>query len=316
MKINFFRVLSSLLALLLLIGCSSEFSNEQSRPVYDYDEDGDPVIVNPPERDDGDFGNVRSYCYGISTPQAPVAIIDIPDDLPLSYDLSDYLPPVGSQGTQGSCVGWATGYYLKSLQENMEDESNGIIDADNLMSPAYIYNQIKAGDCQAGSSIQDALQLLFDEGVTDYSLMPYDENDCSTLPTQIQKQAALENRIESFAYLDSNALLDQTKAFLNKGQPIVIAVAIDNAYFGARDDNGLHIYRKFQNVDGAHAMLVVGYDDDLQAVKAVNSWGNDWGNDGFVWIDYKAFTEVLDPISDFKVLCEAWVSTDLVIAPI
>ena len=118
MKINFFRVLSSLIVLLFFIGCSSEFSNEQNRPVYDYDDDGDPVIINPPDRDDGDFGNVPSYCYGFSTPQAPVAVIDIPDDLPLSFDLSDHLPAIGNQGAQGSCVGWATGYYLKSLQEN------------------------------------------------------------------------------------------------------------------------------------------------------------------------------------------------------
>ena len=58
-------------------------------------------------------------------------------------------------------------------------------------------------------------------------------------------------------------------------------------------------------------MLVVGYDDAMNAFKAVNSWGPEWGDQGFVWIDFKAFEEANDPESDFKILCEAWISNDL-----
>ena len=60
-------------------------------------------------------------------------------------------------------------------------------------------------------------------------------------------------------------------------------------------------------------MLVVGYDDDMNAFKVVNSWGKGWGNDGFVWIDYKAFKEAGDAISDFQVLCEAWITKDIIL---
>jgi hypothetical protein len=31
-----------------------------------------------------------------------------------------------------------------------------------------------------------------------------------------------------------------------------------------------------------------------------------------VWIDYKAFEEANNPESDFKILCEAWVSYDFI----
>ncbi len=60
-------------------------------------------------------------------------------------------------------------------------------------------------------------------------------------------------------------------------------------------------------------MLVVGYSDEMNAFKVVNSWGKDWGNQGFVWIDYKAWEQANDIDADFKILCEAWVTNDIII---
>ena len=34
-----------------------------------------------------------------------------------SVDLSSDIPPIGDQGQRGSCVGWSSGYYLKSWWE-------------------------------------------------------------------------------------------------------------------------------------------------------------------------------------------------------
>tara|TARA_B100000575_G_scaffold209118_1_gene170346 strand:- start:627 stop:1766 length:1140 start_codon:yes stop_codon:yes gene_type:complete len=43
-----------------------------------------------------------------------------------------------------------------------------------------------------------------------------------------------------------------------------------------------------------HAMLIVGYDDRKKAVQVLNSWGADFGNDGFFWIPYEdVFTGML-----------------------
>jgi hypothetical protein len=42
---------------------------------------------------------------------------------------------------------------------------------------------------------------------------------------------------------------------------------------------------------GGHAMVLVGYSEPKQAFKLINSWGNTWGDDGFGWISYRAFTK-------------------------
>lgn len=296
--------------IVLLTGCESSFTlDEIQREKDTIDEEGDPVIENPIDDGTREFGLDNSYCYGLSLPDEDVAEVDIEIDYPEAHDLSEFLPPVDSQGNQGSCVAWATGYYMKSFQENYENQVNGEVGADVMLSPSFIFNQIKIQPC-SGSQIADALELLKLSGTPQWNIMPYNENDCSLQPTDLQRFLAEENRIESYFYLNGEILLEQTKAFLLQNKPVVIAIAIDRNYFGAKEE-GVAVYRKFKKVDGAHAMLVVGYDDAMNAFKVVNSWGQQWGNQGFVWIDYKAFEEANDPESDFKILCEAWVSDDL-----
>jgi len=156
------------------------------------------------------------------------------------------------------------------------------------------------------------LNIILSQGIVDLTIMDYNPAECSTQPDEQTKMQAEVNKIENYLYLDEDQLLEQTKAHLLKNQPVVIAIKIDRSYFGAIDQEGTSIYRKFKSDDGGHAMLVVGYSDEMQAFKVVNSWGKDWGNEGFVWIDYKAWEQAGDTDADFKILCEAWVTNDII----
>ena len=39
-------------------------------------------------------------------------------------------------------------------------------------------------------------------------------------------------------------------------------------------------------------MVIVGYNDNRSAFKVLNSWGSDWGFDGYIWITYNHFKKV------------------------
>lgn len=50
-------------------------------------------------------------------------VVSVP---PVSVDLSAQMPPVGDQGEENSCVGWASGYAIKSSQEALEHKWFGV----------------------------------------------------------------------------------------------------------------------------------------------------------------------------------------------
>jgi len=231
--------------------------------------------------------------------------LEIPSDLPMTFDLSELLPPVDSQGSMGSCVSWAISYYMKSMQEHIE---TGIL---TRLSPAYTYNQISQGVC-GGTALVETLEILKEKGVSSWSSFPYTDTDCTTQPDDAHHEDAVINKIADYKGLSGENMVNEIKTLITQQTPIIIAVSLSDQ-FGRIDDFGGAAYRP-HIVDYAktscHAMLVVGYDNLQNAFKVVNSWGTDWGNGGFVWIDYKAFENV-DTTAAFRVINAAYIAYDL-----
>ena len=283
---------------------SGEYEEEEEQPPFTFlDDEGNLYYT----------GLLDSFCYGFNGPplgsEGALNDYEIPEELPDSYDLSEFLPPVRSQGQQGSCSAWATSYYMKYLQENLEHGADSIVP---VLSPAYTYNLITMGECQ-GTAVSAHLQLLKSRGVCTWSSFPYTDMHCLEQPGAAQDEEAEFSKITDFKQLSGENMVNEMKALLVDQIPIVLSVGLD-PQFGKRDALGLTAYREHpmtsDDITGAHAMLAVGYDDANDAFKLVNSWGTGWGDSGFVWIDYEAFDNVLNDDYSFKVICSAYVSFD------
>lgn len=233
--------------------------------------------------------------------------LEIPNDLPPKFDLSEFLPPVSSQGDMGSCVSWAVSYYMKSMQERIETGEP------HRLSPAYTYNQISQGVC-GGTNVATTLEILKEQGVCSWESFPYSDTDCTTQPEDTHIEEAANNKISDYKGLSGENMVAEIKTLLTQQSSIIISTTISKE-FGKRDANGDAAYREHivnYSETGCHAMLVVGYDDFRSAFKVVNSWGTDWGNGGFVWIDYKAFENVSNPNAEFRVINAAYVAYDAI----
>lgn len=201
-------------------------------------------------------------------------------NLPKSVDLTNYFPTPGCQGSQSSCTAWAVGYALVSYQQNVLRGWTKNTES-HLFSPSYIYNQLNGG-VNAGSSIAESLDLVIKSGICTLTYFPYDEKDYTTQPTSLQKAAASLYKAQGWSQIEG---IDSIKERLSNGDGVIIGVIADNDLFYLSATNP--IYDKFTGeFELGHAVCLIGYDDDMQAFKFINSWGTDWGIDGYGWISY------------------------------
>ena len=195
-------------------------------------------------------------------------------------------PPIGDQGQQGSCVGWGTAT-TRAIDTYYAKNSNSWSNSTNIMSAAYIYNQVKVSDCSSGAYVTDALNLLKSQGVCTYSLMTYTDANCSKQPNNTQKQDAGTRKIAKWSSIRKSDVAS-IKSVLNQNKPLVIAVQVDDLFENGGDAN--HIWKKNNGRTlGGHCITIVGYDDAKNAFYVQNQWGANWGASGMIWIDYGMF---------------------------
>jgi hypothetical protein len=225
---------------------------------------------------------------------------------PSAIDLTSEMPPVGDQGDQNSCVGWASGYYDKTHIEYIEKTWGDppvpwdLDDPAHQISPSFVYNQINAGR-DGGASMTDAQILICDQGACMMSDFPYNDNDHTTWPTESAYEDAISYRgLQGWGVnVMSDVGINQVKYILANHHTCVLGINVfSNFDYIENYDNVYTVYDKTGKSRGGHALCIVGYDDNKQtadgpgAFRLVNSWGTDWGDEGYCWMSYYAVTNM------------------------
>jgi hypothetical protein len=207
--------------------------------------------------------------------------------LPEAANLQKFAPQVGDQGHQGSCVAWSSAYAARTIEEAARTGA----DPNSLrFSPSFLYNQIGLENCD-GSYIEKAMEFMTQSGSIPYDQFPYDD--------QQQLDEARQYKMRGFNRLtpgDRNNAIDlhAIKENISQGAPVVIGMQVGGSYMQPMMGKDLwepteedHSMLGF----GGHAQCVVGYDDRKYggAFLLMNSWGPQWGNNGFTWVRYPDF---------------------------
>lgn len=192
-----------------------------------------------------------------------------------SYNGNNYVTPVRDQGDCGSCWVFAVTAALEShllITGNMPGQS---VD----LSEQALLSCSGAGNCYGGD-IAFASDFLRDVGLPSESCYPYTSSDdfcshiCPEWPGSSYKGTdwyLVDPTIESIRY-----------SLYHYG-PLVILMAghTDILYYGSG------VYRHvWGDLKGYHAALLVGYDDEEQCFIVKDSWGTDWGENGYLRIAY------------------------------
>ncbi|QTA79935.1 Peptidase C1A domain-containing protein, GG-GAP repeat-containing [Desulfonema limicola] len=231
--------------------------------------------------------NVKEYWkqYTPSPPQmGPSA-----SDLPVSIDWSQYDGPVKSQGSCGACSVFAA----VGLIENLGNQAGLPVEQD--LSVQSVLSCSPDISC-AGGWYWDALNYISTNGVIPTSCQPYtgQNGTCSERceqPEFIEKIAQFTGSPGLWGEVLSPKNL---KTALQTG-PLCVAMYVpdDGTFTGSGYKGGVYNYEggPISWEYNGHAVLLVGYDDNLQCFKVKNSWGPNWGENGYFRIAYDDVTD-------------------------
>jgi len=250
----------------------------------------DDVVITVPASD-------TIFSTGLTDPD-PADFTDLPQALlpptgasmPASFSLTQYLPPMGNQGTtKGSCTAWASGYAAATYSARVVTPFN-TSQTSNQASPEYLYYFLlkeSGAGCGLGTDIRRAMDILVRRGCSSLMNVPYSHTQCLIIDPDSADAAKFK--------IGSYKLLGNTRTPIRNeiaaGRIVVIGASLYTDFFepgaGVYRGNGILMLQGQQHA--AHAMAVVGYDDSKSAFRIMNSWGDDWGENGFIWMHYDTF---------------------------
>jgi hypothetical protein len=156
---------------------------------------------------------------------------------------------------------------------------------------------------QKGSSVRTAVRAGKHFGLCAATLWPYNPAMEDVRPSDAAFTEAMTRRVQRYEIIKpiylitwtpeqkkANLIL-QIKSALNEGIPVLFSCLLNDLWFGVTGPWQGQQY-VFPAPDhptiGAHAMLIIGYDDTSQRFLIENSWGPSWGDGGFGGMPYDA----------------------------
>jgi hypothetical protein len=221
-------------------------------------------------------------------------------DLPESFVLDG--PPIVSQGETSQCVAFSGAYYILGMYNGLKGNMQNL---NKAPSPEFAYAYFKKinkdTDCTDGcflfsdtsEGITGMADILLEHGTCSWNQMPFVESMTCALTNSTQVSQAEANRISDYYRLSKNEFTNtnELKSWIYAGFPLWFAVDVDGGFqdLGAGD-----IWKKASGKnEGGHAMVIMGFDNKKNAFKIANSWGTEWADNGYGWVDYDYLTKLL-----------------------
>lgn len=153
----------------------------------------------------------------------------------------------------------------------------------------------------AGAAIRDGMKSVNTVGVCKETDWPYDISKFTEKPPESCYTEA--QGLKSKKYAKANTELDQLKAYIKSGFPIIFGFIVFESFESEEvsKTGKMPMPQPDEPRLGGHAVLMCGYDDVSQCFIVRNSWGSDWGDKGYFYMPYE-FVNTPGYCDDFWVM--------------
>ncbi len=198
-------------------------------------------------------------------------------------DLREWDGYIENQGQLGSCVGASlVAAYELMLKKNYPDK---FVDLSKLYAyyHARLFEDAESKD-DGVENIRSGLRGLHKFGICTEALWPYNEDMVSVQPNLDCYIEAWQRKIAIYQALNS---VGDILEILSLGFPVITALTLFDNFKELDKKNAIVTAPKdSSSYYGGHAMCLVGHSLSSKWFIAKNSWGTDWGDNGYCYIPF------------------------------
>lgn len=189
-------------------------------------------------------------------------------DLPPTFILDkEFIPDVRNQGKVNSCVGFATTNIMQILNQIETGERE-------RFSAGYVYGKCRDDDdTYEGMYIGSALDYLIKTGACFEKDFP-DNLEVPEIMEKVRNRPDLDKKAEPYHIRGYEVYASASKE------------AKYNAIKTALYQHKTPILAETKFTGGLHAVCVIGWNDETGKFIILNSWGEEWGENGIGEISY------------------------------
>ena len=216
--------------------------------------------------------------------------------LPALVDLTKGMPNCENQGNLGACTAFAIG---GAVQYALLKQGKTLLNPSKLF--VYYEERLREGTVNedSGAMIRTGFKVIADKGFANEKDWPYIVRRFKRKPVEVAYTRSKLDVVDKYERVDTSLLALRTA--LATGNPVVLGMPVFEGMMSEETAQSGVVYKptRFEQNMGGHAVLLMGYDDKKKSFLVRNSWGRDWGKNGYFELSYDYAT--------MDMLMDAWV---------
>lgn len=228
-----------------------------------------------------DIPDIRDFSYRAIQPKVKI---------PKTIDLRQYCSAVEDQGQLGSCTAQALAANIEFLDNRLDAKYTDVSRLFIYYNERVLENSVES---DSGAMLRDGIKTLKNDGACHEDIWPYVINKFALKPPVKCYAQAKKHVIVSYHRIKT---IEEMVNCLASGYPFVFGFSVYKSFNSEKTAKTgiVDMPKKGEPVLGGHAVMAVGFDQLKKRFIVRNSWGVNWGINGYFTMPFKYLETLAD----------------------